>query len=112
MSEYDLKWSPGEKKIARKAYELAYQREMEDIKKEIERRIANLKENQDIWALEDFLYDRRQEMAEKYDYRYSVLMIVFMRLVREGYLKEEDLKGLAEDKITRIKQSSENFQRK
>lgn len=102
MSVYDLKWSSSEKKIARKAYELAYQREMEDVKKEVERRIANLKENQDIWALEDFLYDRRKEMAEKYDYRYSVLMIVFMRLLREGYLKEEDLKGLSEDKISRL----------
>ena len=102
MSVYDLKWSPSEKKIARKAYELAYQREMEDVKKEVERRIANLKENQDIWALEDFLYDRRKEMAEKYDYRYSVLMIVFMRLLREGYLKEENLKGLSEDKISRL----------
>ena len=112
MSEYDLKWSPGEKKIARKAYELAYQREMEDMKNEIEKRIANLKENQDIWALEDFLYDRRQEMAEKYDYRYSVLMIVFMRLLQEGYLKVEDLKGLAEDKIIRIKESAASLQRK
>jgi hypothetical protein len=34
----------------------------------------------------------------RYDYRYSVLPLVFAGLVRNGLLAEEELAGLAEDK--------------
>ncbi len=40
---------------------------------------------------------------ETYDYRYSVLLEVFSRLVRDGWLTDADLLGLREDKIERIK---------
>lgn len=38
-----------------------------------------------------------------YDYRYSVLVTVFAGLLREGWITEEDLKGLAAEKIEKIK---------
>jgi hypothetical protein len=38
-----------------------------------------------------------------YDYRYSVLLVVFGYLVREGRLRMEELNGLAEDKLASIR---------
>lgn len=40
---------------------------------------------------------------EKYDYRYSVLPIVFARLIEEHWLAEAGLHGLEEDKLKAIK---------
>lgn len=40
---------------------------------------------------------------EKYDYRYSVLPIVFARLIEEHWLEEAGLHGLEEDKLKAIK---------
>ncbi len=45
---------------------------------------------------------KRNEIDEKYDYRYSVLILVFARLIKDGWLSFEDLEGLAEEKIAQI----------
>jgi hypothetical protein len=42
-------------------------------------------------------------MDRIYDYRYSVLRLVFARLLRDGWLSEADLAGLQKDKIDDIK---------
>jgi len=38
-------------------------------------------------------------IGRKYDYRYSVLLIVFAQLIKDGWLTVDELKGLTEDKI-------------
>ncbi|MHC4180738.1 MAG: hypothetical protein ACYSWU_24830 [Planctomycetota bacterium] len=57
-----------------------------------------------MWRAHDFLPEKRAETDYKYDYRYSVLTLVFARLMKEGQLRIEDLKGLEEDKIARIRE--------
>jgi len=42
-------------------------------------------------------------MDQKHDYRYSVLIHVFGRLVGEGGVEMKDLEGLEEEKIQRIR---------
>ena len=44
-----------------------------------------------MWRLLEYLTEKRIEVGEKYDYRYSVLDFVFARLIWEGWLQEEDL---------------------
>jgi hypothetical protein len=61
--------------------------------------IANLR---DLWHLHDFLSEKCVEIDEKYDYRYSVLIFVFARLMKEGWLKASDLDGLHEEKVSKI----------
>ncbi|MCP5062950.1 MAG: hypothetical protein GY936_10855 [Ignavibacteriae bacterium] len=39
-----------------------------------------------VWQLENYLADRRRIVDEKYDYRYSRVIIVFSRLFSEGFL--------------------------
>lgn len=104
MSIYELKWSKQEKKIARKAFDEAYQREMEFIRQELAGKLRGLKEANDIWKLYDYLAEKRRELAEKYDYRYSMLMLVLARLINDGFLRLEDLEGLSEDKLDKIKE--------
>ena len=106
MSIYDLKWSSDEKKVARKAFDNAYQREMDDIKSLLLNKVSQIKSNADIWAIEDFLSAKRKVIDSKYDYRYSQLIIVFSRLLSEGYLREEEISELAEEKRELIKKLS------
>ena len=61
------------------------------------------KDPRDIWKVEDYLDKKRMETNAKYDYRYSVLMLVFGRLMQDGLIEEKDLSGLDQDKIERIK---------
>jgi hypothetical protein len=98
----DIKWSKGEKKIARAAFEKAYKRECADIIKKIRAKAKEINEPDGIWGLHDFLTEKREEIDEKYDYRYSRLILVFARLVKSGWLEFNDLNGLAENKIDRI----------
>ena len=62
----------------------------------------NLSEPKEIWGLEDYLYEKRKEIDNKYDYRYSVLIHVFGRLVKEGWITMKDLEGLEEEKVQKI----------
>jgi hypothetical protein len=45
-------------------------------------------------------------LAQKYDYRYSVLSNVFGRLLAEGWLTEAEIAPLQPEKIEQIKRSA------
>jgi len=98
-----LKWSKAEKVTAKQAFDTAYQRECEALARKLKEMVAAAREPVDIWRIHDFLTTQRKQIDEKYDYRYSVLILVFARLLREGWLKEADLEGLGEDKVEKIK---------
>jgi Photoprotection regulator fluorescence recovery protein len=107
MNNRDFSWSPKEKKIARIAFDKAYKNEMNEIKNELEKKLQDLQDLQKIWLIHNYLSKRRKEIDRKYDYRYSVLIIVFGRLLSEGYIEEKDLEGLSIDKINAIKSLSQ-----
>ncbi len=99
---HDIKWSNAEKKIAREAFDRAYEQECAELLAKVHEMAASAQGPEDLWAIHNFLDDKRLETDEKYDYRYSVLIIVFSRLVREGRLTLDDLAGLREDKLAKI----------
>ena len=72
-------WSKREKTIARRAFEQAYERECSALTKEVRRLANGIAEPDDIWKLHKFLTRQRKALAEKYDFRYSVLLFVFAR---------------------------------
>jgi len=97
-----LTWSKTEKAVAKIAFETAYRKECEATIGKLKKRVASAKEPADLWRLQDFLKKELVEIEQKYDYRYSVLIFVFAALVKEGWLKESDLKGLSADKLEKI----------
>jgi hypothetical protein len=98
-----LKWSHAEKQIARKAFELALDREFQSVIRNAKEMVSKIEQPADLWELEHYLTQSRKKIDRRYDYRYSVLIDVFGRLVREGRLTEDELQGLREDKLESIR---------
>lgn len=98
-----FQWSAAEKKIAKRAFDAALQRELAALLKKLKGRAAKAESPEDIWAIHDYLTEQRRSIDGKYDYRYSQLIFVFGRLLRERWLEEEDLEGLAEEKLQPIR---------
>lgn len=102
-------WSKQEKDIARRAFSAAREREYMTITHNIRKMAARINEPSDIWQLHDYLTEKRKEMARKYDYSYSVLLSVFGLLIAEGWIKQEDLAGLSDEKLEEIKQTADFY---
>lgn len=100
---WDLHWSAGEKEVARRAFNAALERELASITEKVKQRANSIQRPDDLWKLERYLTRKRKEIDEKYDYRYSVLLNVFARLICDGFLSEGELAGLGEDKMNHIR---------
>ncbi len=103
----DLKWSQTEKAIARKAFDQALEREFEAIIRKTKQMAISIESPSQLWELEDYLSKSRQALDEKFDYRYSVLPLVFAKLIRQRRLRWEDLHGLGEDKLRYVRTYAE-----
>jgi hypothetical protein len=98
----EMEWSKKEKEIARHAYRTAYERECMAIAHNTRKMAEEINEPTNLWKIHDFLTKKREETDQKYDYRYSILLSLFARLLCDGWIKEEDLTGLSEDKLQEI----------
>jgi len=99
----EMTWSKTEKSISRAAFDKALKNELDSTIQTVKEMARSISEPRQIWELEDYLRKKRREIDDKYDYRYSVLLFVFGHLVKEGWIGMEDLQGLAEEKIERIR---------
>ncbi len=95
-------WTASEKKIARRVFMEAVQRELALIMTEFKARAAGAKTPDVMWELEGWLRKTRRDFDEKYDFRYPQLDVVFARLLREKRIELESLKGLKQERIERI----------
>jgi len=73
---------------------------------DIRRRTSEVSDLVELWRLQEYLTEKRIEIGEKYDYRYSVLDFFFARLIWEGWLQEEELEGLADEKLDEIRRNT------
>ena len=96
-----FKWSKAEKIIAKDAFNNAYQRECNNIIKEIKE--YKLEKPENIWSLSEMLKEREKEINNIYDYRYSQLTFAFGILIKRGFLSIDELDGFSDDKIEQIK---------
>jgi hypothetical protein len=103
---YELNWSHAEKRIARRAFDLALGKELEALVLEAKDRAAKIDEPSELWDLEGWLTERRREIDRRFDYRYSILPLVFAHLLRDGRLTEDDLYGLRQEKLDLIRRAS------
>src|SRR6266567_2644943 len=92
-------WSRSEKTVARIAFDAALGRELHEVIQQAKKMASKIQQSSDLWDLEHYLTQRRKEIDRKYDYRYSQLTQVFGRLLYEKRLRQEELRGLREDKM-------------
>src|SRR5215216_5339340 len=99
----DDKWSPSEKKVARNAYDAALKVALDKTMAEFKSKVHAAATPSEMWEVEDFLGQQRRKIDQLFDYRYSQLIVVFAGLIRQGYLDENLLVGLSEDKRQTIR---------
>ena len=85
----DLTWSHAKKVIAREAFRRALGREFREVIAKTKEMAKNIEQPADLCELEGYLTDSRKDVDRRYDYRYSVLPLVFGNLVRQGRLSME-----------------------
>jgi len=79
----ELTWSRSERAIARAVFDAALKRELNQLMQETKQKANQINEAEDMWALERFLTQRRKDIDNKYDFRFSRLTRVFGRLLFE-----------------------------
>src|SRR5260370_2284760 len=84
----EMKWSHAEKIIARKAFDQALDREFEVVIREAKQMAGRIEQPSDLWELEGYLTRSRKDIDRMYDYRYSVLPLVFGILIGKAPLSE------------------------
>jgi hypothetical protein len=96
-------WSRKEKSIARKAFDAALGRELDESIQETKRMCSQIRQSSNLWELERHLSQRRKEIDRKYEFRFSRLTDVLGRLLYENRCNEEDLRCWGEDKMRSIR---------
>ncbi|CDX11591.1 conserved hypothetical protein [Mesorhizobium plurifarium] len=103
MSSNESRWSPSEKKIARRAFDAALEMALGKTMAELKSKTGAMTAPSDLWEIEDYLRQQRRKIDQLFDYRYSQLIVVFGALIQEGYLDESQLSGLSDDKRAEIR---------
>ena len=101
----DPHWTESEKKIARRAFDLAANALLTQTIDEFKAKTAAVANPEDLWACEDHLRERRRYIEGLLDYRYTQLTDVFGRLIAEGHLTEQQLEGLSEEELAHIRRT-------
>jgi hypothetical protein len=102
MQTTNTEWSMREDQVAKEAFDKALEREAITLIESVQERAREVQDLGDLWKLHDFLSVKRHDIDGKYDYRYSFLIFVFARLIKEGWLRLEELQGLDADKLAKI----------
>ena len=102
MQTTDIEWSNTEEQIAKKAFDIAYEREINTVMEMVRSKANAMTQLDEMWSLHDFLSAKRHDIDGKYDYKHSFLIFVFAQLVKEGWLNVSELEGLEKQKIAKI----------
>jgi Photoprotection regulator fluorescence recovery protein len=96
-------WSRSEKAIARRVFDAALKRELQEVMQKTKQMANQINQPADLWDLERYLTERRKDIDSKYDSRSSRLTSVFGRLLCERRVNEDELRALREDKVEAIR---------
>ena len=95
-------WSQAEETIAKKALQIAYDRETSTLIAHVRDRAGSIAELEDLWYLHDLLSSKRHEIDGKYAYNFPTLIFDFATLVKEGWLNLSELNGLKPEVLSKI----------
>ena len=63
--QHDLMWSRSEKIVARKAFDAALKRELQEVIQEAKQMASQIQQPSDLWDLEHYLTQRRKEIESQ-----------------------------------------------
>ncbi len=95
----NLTWSANEKQLARTVFERAALEEERELLEYFKRKSATLKNMEGLRSLLHEMQETERRYQEKFDFRYSQLIILFGRLVREGRIGIEVFNGFSQEKL-------------
>lgn len=103
LQESQNKQSETEDKAAKKALNIAYEREVSTLITTIRDRASSITELKDLWHLHDILSTKRYEIDGKYEYNPPTIVFDLAHLVKEGWLDlEEDLQNFKPETRAKI----------
>lgn len=97
-----MQLSEAEERISKQALQLAYERETSALIANVRDRASSITKLEDLWYLHDLLSTKRYEIDGKYVYDSSTIVFDFAKLVQQGWLSLEDLKGLKPEMRSKI----------
>ena len=96
------KLSATEEKIAKKALQKAYKREISALMNDVRDRANSLNKIENLWYLQDLLSTKRYEIDGKYVYNFYSIVFDFAKLINENWLTIEDFQGLSSEMLSKI----------
>ncbi|TVP64709.1 MAG: hypothetical protein EA342_15910 [Leptolyngbya sp. LCM1.Bin17] len=103
MQTSELQWTSQEQAIVKTAVAQAHQREITTLVQVVRDQAQAIACMDDLWQLHDFLSARRHDLDGKYDQREPTLMFMLAGLIKDGWLSLDELTGLADSKLAKIK---------
>jgi hypothetical protein len=101
-------WTKAEKQHARKLFDLALQAELAEILVKYKAKVASIETLEQMWEMSNYLNSKGRYIDEKYEFKYSQLDLLFIRLVQEKRLTLAQLQGIREENWERISSFVEN----
>jgi hypothetical protein len=99
-------WSESEQAIAKTAFDSAYTRAVDGLIAAVRTQVDGLKSAETVWELHDFLSIQRHVIEGRFDFRAEGILFVFASLVKEGLLQLDELQGLDQEKLGKVKAMS------
>jgi hypothetical protein len=99
-------WSEQEQGIARVALDRAQLRAVHVLIEAIRVQSGRLDSMDSVWNLHDFLSTQRYQIEGRFDFRLDGILFVFASLLKEGLISLEELEGLGDEKLAKIKAMS------
>ena len=104
MSAID--WSKDEIVVARHAFERGNQKSIEVLIVTLQKQINSLSSAESIWALHDFLSTERFDHEGRSEFDETKILFILADMVKRDLISTEDLQGLSDKKISKIKAMS------
>jgi hypothetical protein len=95
-------WTEQEQAVGITALNLAQTRTIERLIADLHRQVIELTSADQIWQLHDFLSIQRHGIEGRFEFRQESILFVFASLVKEGFLKLDELQGLDSEKLAKI----------
>ncbi|AUC59733.1 hypothetical protein AA637_00625 [Cyanobacterium sp. HL-69] len=95
-------WTKAEIQITEQVLKKAYERETKTLVQQVKDKINNLEDMEELWQVHDLLSSKRYDLDGKYDNREPMLVFTFAELLKEGWIKLEELAGLDKGKLAQI----------